>query len=182
MKRFTIGHMMAVVLLIAVGFAALRYPLSTALASVVFTLAVVVLLTATLGSMLNHKGSWIGFALFGWGSLLLAFGPCQPSDATPLPTPLTTIFLKEMSIRIYGSPRISDLKVVGYDKPEALRMARQEMSADNTGMKTRVYSIPYAFLQTGNSLFSLLAAYVGCVIGRVLSARDDPPSPSTSAV
>jgi hypothetical protein len=170
-KRFKIANLMVVVLLIAVALAALRYPLSIGLASVVFTLTVVIFLTATLGSILNHKGAWIGFSLFGWGSLLLAFGPWQPSEATPIPTPLTTIFLKEMSIRIYGSPRISDLKVVGYEKPEAVSMARQEMSADRTGMKTKVYSIPYAFLQTGNSLFSLLAAFVGCVIGRVLSAR-----------
>jgi hypothetical protein len=182
MKRFTIGNLMAVVLLIAVGFAALRNPLSTVLASVVFTLAVVVLLTATLGSVLNHKGSWIGFALFGWGSLLLAFGPCQPSEATPIPTPLTTMIFKELSTRIYGSPQISDFQVVAYDKPEAVRMVRNEMSADNTGMKTKGYIVPYAFLQTGNSLFSLLAACVGCVIGRVLSAQDDRSRLSASAV
>jgi hypothetical protein len=68
MKRFTIINLMLVVLFIALGFAALRSPLSTASASGVFSLALVVRLTATLGSMLNCKGYWKGFTLFGWGS------------------------------------------------------------------------------------------------------------------
>jgi hypothetical protein len=172
MKRFTIINLMALVLFIALGFAAMRSPLSTAVASGVFGLAVVVLLTATLGSMLSCKGSWIGFALFGWSSLFLSFWPCQPSDSIPLPTPMPTMFLKEMSILIYGSPEVPSHKVVGYDKPEAVRVTKQEPSADNTGIKTKVYNVPYAFLQAGSSMFSLIAACVGSGIGRILSGRE----------
>jgi hypothetical protein len=53
MKSFTIGNLMTAVLRLAVGFAALRNPLSATLASLVFTLAMFVILTATLGSTLT---------------------------------------------------------------------------------------------------------------------------------
>jgi hypothetical protein len=80
------------------------------------------------------------------------------------------------------SPQLFNSKLVRYDKPEAVVVTRSVPSADNTGMKTKLYSVPYAFLQTGNSLFGVLAACIGSAIGRILSDRSNHLRPSASAV
>jgi hypothetical protein len=52
-------------------------------------LMAVVLLTAALGTLINRSPVLLGFMLFGWASLFLAFGPMQ--NATPVPRPLSTL-------------------------------------------------------------------------------------------
>jgi hypothetical protein len=65
--RFSLARLMAIVLLIGVGLAAL-HSASVLWASVVFTLTVAVLSTAVLGAMARRgraRMTWAGFALFG---------------------------------------------------------------------------------------------------------------------
>jgi hypothetical protein len=74
-RHFTIGKMMAVVLLIASSFAALTNP-SPLLASAVFTLTSLTLLIATLCIVYRDRPRryfWMGFTAFGWGHQVLAF-------------------------------------------------------------------------------------------------------------
>ena len=101
--RISIARLMGLVLLVAVGLAlVLRLqPTSIIGASIIFTLTLVVLMTATLGSLFNRKATWVGFCLFGWCWLFLAFGPLPQSDRTPLPVPLTTMCLKWIATRAY---------------------------------------------------------------------------------
>jgi hypothetical protein len=164
--RFSIAGLMITVLVIALGFAALRDPRSEVWASLIFTFAVIVLLTATLGSLIHRRASWIGFAMFGWAGLFLAFGPLRPSDATPIPTPLTTMLLKEMSARLYDNSMMpAGSSAIGYQ-------VYTDTAATIGGKSVMV---PYTLLQTGNSLFSLVAAGAGGVIARILIARRDAP-------
>src|SRR3954451_3573750 len=100
MKRpdFTIARLMTGVLLVALGFAAMRRP-SEVVAGAAFTSVMVAFLVATTGSVLGRGASWIGFAVFGWGGLILVFGPLSwdlpgPSQSNiPAPKALTTFLL-----------------------------------------------------------------------------------------
>jgi hypothetical protein len=74
--RFSISGLMAGVALAAVGLWAFRTGTEAAF-RIFYTVMVGVLLVATLAAWLGperRRGFWIGFALFGWASLLLGFG------------------------------------------------------------------------------------------------------------
>ncbi len=66
--RFSVAGLMAVILLLAVGMAALRDP-TTLWARAIFTAAVTLFAASLLGAMI-HRGiprfSWAGLAVFGW--------------------------------------------------------------------------------------------------------------------
>jgi hypothetical protein len=156
--RFSILGLMAVILLVALGLAALKSP-SELRASLVFTATVFVLLTATLGVLLDRSPALTGFALFGWASLLLAFGPM--SLATTVPRPLSTLILEAVLPAMNLSP------VSGFSE-------YHNVSASigvNTG--GTIVTAPVADLQIGHSLLSLLAALVGGVVARVFAARSE---------
>jgi hypothetical protein len=82
LQQFTIGSLMSVVLLTALGLAGLRNP-TPIWASAVFTLAVSLLCLAVLGAVFRSAESrpfLTGFALFGWVYLILARrGRAQPT-------------------------------------------------------------------------------------------------------
>ena len=72
--RFSIAGLMGVVLVSAVGFAALRNA-SEAWAGWMLLLTCGVLTLAVVGSLCrgpDERAGWLGFALFGWGYLALA--------------------------------------------------------------------------------------------------------------
>jgi hypothetical protein len=163
-SRVSIAGLMMAVLLVALGFAALRDPRSAVWASLMFTFTVIVLLTATLGSLIHRRPSWIGFAMFGWAGLFLAFGPLRPGDATPMPTPLTTMLLKEITARL-------DDRGIMPAGGSAIGYPIYTDTAEMIGGKPVL--VPYTLLQTGNSLFSLIAAGAGGVIARILANRRD---------
>lgn len=74
--RFSLAGLMAAVLIVAVACAALRFA-SELWASATLTITVGVLLTAILGVVLREgriRAFWLGFSVFGWAYLALAFG------------------------------------------------------------------------------------------------------------
>ena len=156
--RFSILGLMAVILVIALGLAAVKSPTDLR-ASLVFTATVFILLTATLGVLLNRSPSLTGFALFGWASLLLAFGPM--SLATTVPRPLSTLILEGVLPALNLSP------VSGYSEYHNVYASL----GVNTG--GTIVVAPVAYLQIGHSLLSLLAALVGGVVARVIAARSE---------
>ncbi len=85
MFRFRLGAMMLVVLVLGVGFAAIRA--GTPLwAAVCVTLALLVLSAATVGAALRRgrpRAAWGGFAFFGWVYLLLSLGPGASEALAP---------------------------------------------------------------------------------------------------
>ena len=73
--RFSIAGLMAVVLIVAVGFAGLRAA-SSLWASAVFSAAVTLFATALLGAAARRGPArmvWLGFCVFGWTYLLATF-------------------------------------------------------------------------------------------------------------
>lgn len=90
MKRFrvSVAGLMGIVVLAAVGFAALRNP-TIVWASGLFTLTVVILCSAVLGAIAVRgpaRLTWAGVAVFGWVYLGIAFGiGSEGNGATPPP-------------------------------------------------------------------------------------------------
>jgi heme A synthase len=72
MRRVTIAQLMLVVVVLAVGFAALRTGTQTSL-KVVHTLTLALLMIALVGSLARRRrrAPWVGFAVFGWVPYLL---------------------------------------------------------------------------------------------------------------
>src|SRR4051794_30069555 len=83
--RISIRALMVLVLFLAVGAAALRSA-SSVWASFLFTLTIGVLATAILGALFAgrpRRPFWAGVALFGWGSMILAFAPWFHQEVKP---------------------------------------------------------------------------------------------------
>jgi hypothetical protein len=98
MKRFRIGiaGLMAMILLLAATLGALRQGLAL-LASVTFATTALLLGAAILGAVAREGVSrmrWLGFAVFGWIYLGMAFGPWPNGNGVTIP-PLPTMLLFE---------------------------------------------------------------------------------------
>src|SRR5689334_12956654 len=89
MKRHTIAGLMLVVLVVAVAAAALR-DASDAWAGGLLLLTLLILGTAVIGVAYRREGRrafWFGYALFGWGYLVLSQAPWFAEQVQPrLPT------------------------------------------------------------------------------------------------
>ena len=86
--RFTIGGIMAVVSVLAVGFAALKNADET-WAGAMFLLTCSMLGLAVVGAICRQgaeRAWWLGFALFGWGYMALAFWPSESLPELPTVT------------------------------------------------------------------------------------------------
>jgi len=84
-NRFLIGAVVAVVLVPAIGFVALKRADET-WAGAMFVLACGVLGLAVVGAVCRRETErawWLGFALFGWGYMTLAFWPWEQSPGLP---------------------------------------------------------------------------------------------------
>ncbi len=83
--RFAIGGLIAVVLVPAIGFVALKNPDAT-WAGVMLLLTCGVLGLAVIGAVCRRETErawWLGFALFGGGYMILAFWPSEQSPRLP---------------------------------------------------------------------------------------------------
>ncbi len=101
--RFTIGTLMGVVLVLAIGFAALKN-VNTTWAGVMVLLTCGALGLAMMGAVLRREATrawWIGFAVFGWGYLGLALWSYSASDLPELPT---TILLEAIVPKYRWAP------------------------------------------------------------------------------
>src|SRR5262245_58393130 len=77
MRRFSIGSLMVLTLVIAVAVAALR-DASDTWAGILFGITLFLLASSLLGVIHRRdakRAGWQGFALFGWGYLALAMAP-----------------------------------------------------------------------------------------------------------
>ena len=102
--RFTLAQLMAAVIFIGLGFAALRSA-SLLWASAVFTLTVAVLSAAILGAMARRgraRMTWAGFALFGWVYLGTTFGPWADGNGVTAP-PYVTRWVLDYTGHGFGS-------------------------------------------------------------------------------
>ena len=176
--RFSLGTLLLLVLSTGVAFAALKSP-SNLWASALFTLAVAVLLVATLGAVHRHDRSrayLLGFALFGWVYLILSLVP----ETTPRLS--TTGLLDALFARVHG--HATGVTWLAYS-PQGNRVVMQgaglstvRVWAASTGQPLSIVSTdPESFRRVGHSLLALLIA---CVGGRVSlhlhTARDRQPA------
>jgi hypothetical protein len=144
--RFTLAQLMAVVIVIGFGFAALRNA-NEIWASATHTLAFLSISIAALGA-LARKGTarmvWAGFGVFGWARLLVG----------PLPNPDFTLF-GAMPSPVLLTDRVFDY-LVGY-----------------LSTPGGPHNYP---AQVCHSLEIILFGLLGTVLGRLMAPKDERPS------
>lgn len=160
--RFSLAQLMAIVLYLGLGFAALRNA-DGLWASATFTLSIVAISTALLGALIRRgraRPAWIGFAVFGWTYLLISTLPPStlPPRATggsgfgPLPLPPNLIE--------WGMARL---------QPYLWPVPSGQMW--NSGPLLTPYE------QIGRSLGIVLFGSLGGVVGCFLAMGDERASP-----
>src|SRR5437763_875362 len=91
--RYSLAGMLAVVLVAAIGMAGLRYA-SYEWASGIFLLTCATLALSIVGVVCRQgplRAWWLGYAVFGWGYMALAFGSRPAESHWPmLPTTLVS--------------------------------------------------------------------------------------------
>jgi hypothetical protein len=154
--RFTIGGIMAVVLVLAVGFAALKSA-NGVWAGVILMMtygALSLAIVAVLCCRDVQRVWWIGFAVFGWGYIRSASGWLSPFPLGNLPTVALLDWLS------------AQLGVV--HEPDFQHM----MNSENVG-----------FIQISNCLWAMLFGILGGVLARAFfAAASVPPARSDPAV
>lgn len=160
--RFSIAGMMAVVVLLALGLAALRSPSSLS-AGIAFLSVGAILLAAILGAV-YHRGRrqafWLGFALFGWSYFVLSLLPLDRNEVSPfLPT---TRLLDEVHRRVRPFPEsVNPLTKVYFEDTGDL---------ENINQKEWFVLEWIYFRRLGQYLLALLAACLGGITGIVFHA------------
>jgi hypothetical protein len=148
--RFTLAQLMAIVLYLAFGFAALRNA-DEFWASATYTLVIVMIAGALVGSFARSgraRMPWVGFAVFGWTFLLISHLPGWTIGGIgfgPIPKPILLIEwgIARLQPYVYPSPGGRDLT---------------------------------SYEQVSYSLGVVLFGLVGAVVGRLLAAKDERPN------
>jgi hypothetical protein len=172
--RFSVAGLMAVILLLAVGMAALRDP-TILWASAIFT-AAVILFAASLLAAMAHRGaqrfSWAGMAVFGWSYLIISFGPWPGNSVGPpplLPSSLLDHFqeyiVSDGKTRYYTSGIYIDY----YKGTSGIRGSGPPTAAPPPGGFKNVDVTVYS--QTGHPLGAMLFGIMGAFAGRFFAAR-----------
>ncbi|MGP0066450.1 MAG: hypothetical protein ACLQGP_23040 [Isosphaeraceae bacterium] len=181
--RFSIRGLMALIVLLAFAFAALRYP-SRLWANAWFTLAlgaVTLAVPAAIGGIGSERAFWCGFAVCGWVYFLVSLAPWIHAE--------TGYQLLSTTILDVGSPYIIDNRylvqsyVRGFNPPSApesptpwqvwnLPDFPQEA---NYRQGYATLHCPWLYLRIGHAAFCLLAAFLGGEAARYLYARRSRP-------
>jgi hypothetical protein len=182
--RFTIASLLVVVLLIAVGFAALRES-NDLWDSGIFTLTLGILLVSILLAVhrtASRQSFWVGFALFGWTYLVLSV---VPSIESRLMTTKGLVYLDSkvpgrsvgfVTVRFTGtgsgaaSNLVQNVAFTAYGKQLATSSQGHVGLWDaTTGKLLGVWrGTTENFVRIGHSLFALLAGWFGGLLSRRL--------------
>ena len=195
--RFNIASMLVIILVLAIGFAALRES-NDLWDSGVFTLTIGVLLISILLAVHrteSRRAFWIGFALFGWVYLGLALIPSIESRL------MTTKALAYLDSKVPGRSAVIYATInsgvnagTGINQISTVTFAVSGSQATSAGqgqmnpweLATRKLLVGFSgasenFIRIGHSLFALLAAWLGGLLSRRLY-RSKRSSEPTSAV
>jgi hypothetical protein len=174
MKRFrlSVAALMGVVLLLALGMAALRAN-TDIWASAMFTAAVSLFSVAIIAAMAirgSARFTWMGMAVFGWIYLVISFGP-WPGSTTEPPPLITSVLLDYVQDYILTTNKIPYLYTAPVNPhPFLEKLGGLPGAAPPPGGYRNIGSIsPY--LQTGQCLGGMLFGIMGAVAGRLISAR-----------
>jgi hypothetical protein len=160
--RISIADLMAFILLVAVGFAALKNP-TEPVASATFSLTMVMLLLALVGVGFRRGDKqlfWAGFATFGWGTL--AFDLSTGALIPP---------------RLFSSLLIAHLtRFMPISEPSNIQMGVSITGFASTVTGSFAGSNPFAFMpffQIGHSIAVLMIALLGTMLVRIFARRED---------
>ena len=193
--RFNIASLLLVVLVLAVGFAALRESNET-WDSVLFTLALCVLLVSILLAIHRseaRRAFWLGFALFGAAYLGLSLVTSIESRLittkaltyldSKVPGRTQTFFTGRLTGGSPGTPG-NQVSSVAFS-PDGRQLATSSLGTVRLwDAKTGTLLGGWAgttenFVRIGHSLFALLAGWFGGLLSRRLWRASRPPEPET---
>jgi len=173
--RFSIAGLMGVVLIVGVGFASLRSG-SPIWASGMFTLTVALLSAAIVaGIAVRGRGrlACVGFAVFGWVYLAVAFGP-WPHNLDGPPQLVTVPLLDAVQDYVFSDGKTTYMTVDH-------RSQDSRVSVYHWGVPTRQF-LPLgghktvdliAYRQIGHTLGAVLFGLVGALVGGFFAARNE---------
>jgi hypothetical protein len=195
--RFSIAGLMGVVLLVAIGFAALRNP-SENWAGVVLLGTLAALGVAMVGACCRSgatRGGFLGFAAFGWIYMIAAFYPLGIWPKLP-----TQGLLELLAPRIAGIDepfptfgRMDGAAGMGGMGGGMRSISVNDSDAEEAGgfggpgsgmvPATPGSAATLAFFQIGHCLFALLAACLGAFLGNRLfvTAVEEPEARSADS-
>jgi hypothetical protein len=173
--RFSIASLLVLVLVLALGFAALRES-NEIWDGGIFTLALVILLTSVLLAVHRteeRRAFWLGFALFGAVYLGLSLVPPIGSRL------ITTRALAYIDSKVPGRPQnFFKVQTVAFS-PDGRRIATSSLN------EARLWDVTTGrllggwagttenFVRIGHSLFALIVAFLGGQLSRHLCARHE---------
>jgi hypothetical protein len=197
LPRFSIAGLMGLVVVVAVGVAALRFASET-WAGILLMLTLGVLGAALLAFHERNgarRAWWRGFALFGWGYIALAMGPWASDAIAPhLPTTagLDALYANlhpedpgQQQLRlVYSSPITSPATApapMGSASPPGPTSGSSMIVVDTAGARTSsaatlflrligTNATPEFFRRVGHCLWALLVACVGGLVGRAFQS------------
>ncbi len=168
--RFSIAGLMGVVLIVAIGLAALRTASNT-WAGVIFLATCSVLALSIVGVICRRESErawWLGFAIFGWGYMALAFWPSGEPRLPNLPTMALVQWLSaKLGLKIEGMAGGSGVRGA-IDGMSGLQSVPVALMAGGFGGGGAVgYQ---AFEQVCHCLWALLFAVLGGTLASILFA------------
>jgi hypothetical protein len=187
--RFNIASLLVVIVVLGVGFAALREA-SDLWECGLFTVTIGVLLISILLAVHRHESKrtfWLGFALFGWVYLVLTL---VPSIESRLITAKGLAYLDSGVLDAYSKTVQAGGTFSGSPKEHTIKAPFQGIilkSRKQDGSLTSYYSALLGggsgkttnFVRIGHSLFALLAGWLGGQLSRRFFQSSRLPVPST---
>ena len=193
--RFNIGSLLGVILVLGVGFAALKEA-SDLWDSGVFTLTIGVLLLSILLAVNrtdSRRSFWIGFALFGWAYLALSLVPSIESRLMTtkalgyLRSKLSERSLKINTVQHTGSWSLAPLSQIQNPGNNAagndgIVVSHEVWLFDRTsGRRLNGWNgTTENFVRIGHLLFASMAGWIGGQLSRRLCRSSVSPDSSTA--
>jgi hypothetical protein len=167
--RITLVGLMGLILASACGLAVLRYA-SPFWFEVVAGLTLFVFLTAAVGAIQGgHRAAWLGFAVFGWGSAIVAFAFALHDAVSNQPATVRSIPTHTMP-RTPLTDLLDTLYPTVHYAPPAGAVNGVQIQAIRSGV---VYA---SFHWIGHDLACLVCACIGAVVAAILrSSREAHP-------
>jgi hypothetical protein len=178
--RVSISGLMVAVLAAAVGLAALRTPTPLS-ASLIFTMTVLLLATATLQALAGGgvaRRCWTGLAVFGWAYLGIAFGPGAGSNGiTPPPFPTMALYTSFKGMAAGGKVTLISPEPQGEDLPDTYSLDPKLRASAPALVVLNVMD----YKRTLHSLGAVVFGLLGAAIGRLLAPSSGMASSEQSS-
>jgi hypothetical protein len=187
--RITLAGLMALIVLAAVGLAALCQP-TRFWANATFSLALGLDFAAVVAAIASEgrvRSAWSGFAVCGWGYLLLALFPWFEANVGPqlITTPLIESAYEWINPPLPGNPLLYggsngvgllDPRFgAGWNMPQLANFVDEKPERSNF-----VPAASYSFLRIAHSLLGIASGMAGGLLALGMARRPDDVTRSTS--